>query len=66
MQKDNITLDAPRHTCKHKRTQVIAKDDNAEYVDCLNCGEVLDVHELKEKDAGFGESVRALGEIKCF
>ena len=43
--------------CKHKRTQVIAKDDNAEYLECLDCGEILDVDELKEKDPGFGESV---------
>jgi Zn ribbon nucleic-acid-binding protein len=49
--------DAPNPACKHKRTQVIAKDDNAEYVECLDCGEILDVDELKEKDPGFGESI---------
>jgi len=49
--------EAPKTACKHLRTQVIAKDDNAEYVECLDCGEILEVDELKEKDPGFGESV---------
>jgi hypothetical protein len=49
--------EAPKPACKHTRTQVIAKDDNAEYVECLDCGEILDVDELKEKDPGFGESI---------
>jgi len=49
--------EAPKPVCKHLRTQVIAKDDNAEYVECLDCGEILEVDELKDKDPGFGESV---------
>jgi hypothetical protein len=63
MPKDDAMPDAPQPiaskpaACKHKRTQVIAKDDNAEYLECLDCGEILDVDELKEKDPGFGESV---------
>jgi Zn ribbon nucleic-acid-binding protein len=47
----------PKPACKHTRTQVIAKDDNAEYVECLDCEEILEIDELKEKDPGFGESV---------
>ena len=57
MQKDASMPEAPKPACKHTRTQVIAKDDNAEYVECLDCGEILDVDELKEKDPGFGESI---------
>jgi Zn ribbon nucleic-acid-binding protein len=57
MQKDASTPEAPKPACKHTRTQVIAKDDNAEYVECLDCGEILEVDELKEKDPGFGESI---------
>ena len=49
--------EAPKPACKHRRTQVIAKDDNAEYVECLDCGEILEIDELTEKDPGFGESV---------
>jgi hypothetical protein len=57
MPNDDSMPEAPKPTCKHTRTQVIAKDDNAEYVECLDCGEILDMDELKEKDPGFGESV---------
>jgi hypothetical protein len=57
MQKDDAMPEPPKPACKHTRTQVIAKDDNAEYVECLDCGEILDVDELKEKDPGFGESI---------
>jgi Zn ribbon nucleic-acid-binding protein len=34
--------------CKHLRTQVIAKDDEAQYIECLDCGEILEVGELKD------------------
>jgi Zn ribbon nucleic-acid-binding protein len=34
-------------TCKHKRTQVIAKDNDAHYVECLDCGQILEVGEIK-------------------
>ena len=57
MPNDTPMPEAPKPACKHTRTQVIAKDDNAEYVECLDCGEILEVEELKEKDPGFGESV---------
>lgn len=57
MPKDIPKTDDPKSGCKHTRTQVIAKDDNAEYLECLECGEILDVDELKDKDPGFGESV---------
>jgi hypothetical protein len=32
--------DSPR--CRHLHTQVIAKDSEAEYVECLGCGAILD------------------------
>jgi hypothetical protein len=32
--------------CAHKRTQLIARDDDAEYVECLDCGAILETHEL--------------------
>jgi hypothetical protein len=46
----------PDPPCKHKRTQVIAKDDDAQYVECLDCGEILEIGEIAtEQD--FGESL---------
>jgi hypothetical protein len=32
--------------CAHKRTQLIAKDDDAEYVECLDCGAIFETREL--------------------
>ncbi|MFZ0519562.1 MAG: hypothetical protein WAN14_01710 [Candidatus Acidiferrales bacterium] len=48
-----LTPDTP---CRHKRTQIIAKDDDSQYVECLDCGEIFEVGELKD-EAEFGESL---------
>jgi Zn ribbon nucleic-acid-binding protein len=34
--------------CKHVRTRVIAKDDDVQYVECLECGEILEAGELND------------------
>jgi transcription initiation factor TFIIIB Brf1 subunit/transcription initiation factor TFIIB len=57
--------------CQHKRTQLIAKDNEAQYIECLDCGEILETGEMqkppkpgetkaeeaKKKSAGFDESL---------
>jgi hypothetical protein len=43
-------------TCKHQRTQLIAKDADAQYVECLDCGAILEAGEL-EGPPGFDESL---------
>ncbi len=43
-------------TCKHTRTQLVAKDEDAEYLECLDCGVILEADELGEP-SGFGESL---------
>jgi Zn ribbon nucleic-acid-binding protein len=35
-------------TCKHKQTRLIAKDDDAEYIECVDCGAILEARELTE------------------
>ena len=42
--------------CRHSRTQLIAKDQDAEYVECLDCGAILEGEELQEP-SGFDESL---------
>jgi len=42
--------------CKHKRTRLIARDDDSQFVECLDCGEILEAGEL-EKGPGFNESL---------
>lgn len=38
-------------SCKHQHTRVIAKDSEAEYIECLDCGAVLETSELTESPA---------------
>jgi len=42
--------------CKHVHKRVIAKDNDAEYIECLDCGAILEAGELKDQ-GGFGESL---------
>jgi Zn ribbon nucleic-acid-binding protein len=47
--------------CKHGRTRLVAKDNDAEYVECLDCGALLEAGEVREAPradpAGFDESL---------
>ena len=53
----------PDRVCKHERKRLIAKDDNSEYVECLDCGEILEAGELpatastSPNPSGFDESL---------
>jgi hypothetical protein len=49
---------SPSPACPHKRTQLIAKDNEAQYVECLDCGEILEAGEIEKKESGgFDESL---------
>jgi hypothetical protein len=41
----------PDTPCKHKRTRVVAKDDQSEYLECLDCGEILESGEREEGES---------------
>ena len=43
--------------CPHARTQLIAKDSDEEYVECLDCGAIIETSELVERPAEFNESL---------
>lgn len=48
----------PDPTCKHERTRLIARDKDAQYVECLECGQIFEAGELEKKEsAGFDESL---------
>jgi hypothetical protein len=34
--------------CKHPRVQIVAREEDAEYVECKECGEVFDSSEFKD------------------
>jgi hypothetical protein len=38
-------MDTP---CKHPKVRVVAREEDAEYVECLECGEVFDSNEFRD------------------
>jgi transcription initiation factor TFIIIB Brf1 subunit/transcription initiation factor TFIIB len=53
-----IVMDEPKEQCPHKRTQLVAKDKDAQYVECLECGEIVETGEMeKPPSQGFDESL---------
>jgi hypothetical protein len=34
--------------CKHPRVQIVSRDEDAEYVECKECGEIFDSNEFKD------------------
>ena len=34
--------------CKHPRVQIVSRDEESEYVECLECGEVFESSEIKD------------------
>ncbi len=36
--------------CHHARTQIIARDENGQFVECLDCKEIFESSELEESE----------------
>ena len=34
--------------CKHPQVRVVAREEDAEFVECLDCGEVFDSNEFRD------------------
>jgi Zn ribbon nucleic-acid-binding protein len=34
--------------CKHPRVKIVAREDDAEFVECLECGEVFESSEFRD------------------
>lgn len=47
----------PEPTCNHRNVQLIARDDESEYVECLDCGKILDGEDRAAGAAEFNESL---------
>jgi hypothetical protein len=39
---------AEKQPCKHPRVQIVSRDEDAEYVECLECREIFESSELKD------------------
>jgi len=36
--------------CKHPRVKVVAREEDSEFVECLECGDVFESSEFKDMD----------------
>jgi hypothetical protein len=34
--------------CKHPRVQIVAREEDAEFVECLECGEIFEASEFRD------------------
>lgn len=42
-------MPSPMNTpCKHPKVRVVAREEDAEYVECQDCGEVFDLNEFQD------------------
>ena len=38
----------PQQPCKHPRVQIVSRDEDAEFVECKECGEIFESSEFKD------------------
>lgn len=41
----NVSIQQP---CKHPRVQIVSRDEDAEFVECKECGEIFESSEFKD------------------
>jgi len=39
---------ASRQPCKHPRVQIVSREEDAEFLECLECREIFESSELKD------------------
>ncbi len=37
-----------KQSCKHPRVQIVSRDEDAEFVECLECGEIFESSEFRD------------------
>jgi hypothetical protein len=37
-------------TCKHPKVRVVAREEDVEYLECLDCGQVFDSNEFRDME----------------
>jgi len=42
--------DAMDNQCRHPRVQIVSRDEDAEYVECLECREIFESSEFRDMD----------------
>ena len=51
-----------QRVCKHPKVRVVAREDDVEYVECEECGEVFDADEYQEMSQDVSEETHAEGD----
>jgi len=52
--------------CKHPRVQIVAREQDAEFVECLECGEIFDSSEFKDmiiEDSKLGTNPESADDV---
>jgi len=39
---------SPMNQCKHPRVQIVSRDEDSEFVECLECGDIFESSEFKD------------------
>lgn len=52
---------ASQQPCKHLRVQIVSRDEDAEFVECKDCGEIFESSEFK--DMNTEERIRSREEF---
>jgi Zn ribbon nucleic-acid-binding protein len=51
-----------QRVCKHPKVRVVAREDDVEYVECEECGEVFDADEYQEMSLDGSDEMHAEGD----
>jgi hypothetical protein len=49
----------PQQPCKHPRVQIVSRDEDSEFVECKECGEIFESSEFKDMNIEEGASDEA-------
>jgi hypothetical protein len=44
----NIPNETSQQPCKHPRVQIVSREDDAEFVECLECGDIFESSEFED------------------
>jgi hypothetical protein len=45
---DSAASSLPNQPCRHPRVQIVAREEDADFVECLECREIFEASEFKD------------------
>ena len=49
-------------SCRHLQVRFVSREEDAEFVECVNCGEIFDAAELRDIAAEEEDAVESAGD----